>query len=473
MLALVISSCSDTTDTVGNTLTSDVDRFTIQTDTFDITTKSIAAGSVLSRSVYTYLGRIKDPETGTYITCDYATQFSLLENEASKLFENKDSIVNRDGFDEPQVDSCYISILLNSYQGDSLAAMKLSLQELGTPMKGNGIYYTDFDPEEMGFVRTDDGAVKKQQVYAVTDLTLSDSVRGVSRTSAYYEMIRVFLNDEYQDKEGKKYNNYGTYIMQSYYKDKSKFKNFNTFVRNVCPGFYLKTTDGQGVVLEVAYTQLVLVYRYKNNGKVYRTTKAFNATAEVLQATHIRYDQDAIDGLVETDTCTFLKTPAGIYTEVTLPIDDIKKGHESDTITSAKVSFSRMRPKNDISEIMLEEPTSVLLVEKDSLYSFFENNGTPDSEKVFLATYNSSQKTYSFNNISSMINRMYARRGKSEDWNKAVLIPVQVTTSGSTSSTSTVSDVSNEMNVNSVRLVGGPANSHAPIRMSVIYNVNK
>ena len=325
----------------------------------------------------------------------------------------------------------------------------------------------------MGFVRTDDGAVKKQQVYAVTDLTLSDSVRGVSRTSAYYEMIRVFLNDEYQDKEGKKYNNYGTYIMQSYYKDKSKFKNFNTFVRNVCPGFYLKTTDGQGVVLEVAYTQLVLVYRYKNNGKVYRTTKAFNATAEVLQATHIRYDQDAIDGLVETDTCTFLKTPAGIYTEVTLPIDDIKKGHESDTITSAKVSFSRMRPKNDISEIMLEEPTSVLLVEKDSLYSFFENNGTPDSEKVFLATYNSSQKTYSFNNISSMINRMYARRGKSEDWNKAVLIPVQVTTSGSTSSTSTVSDVSNEMNVNSVRLVGGPANSHAPIRMSVIYNVNK
>ena len=26
------------------------------------------------------------------------------------------------------------------------------------------------------------------------------------------------------------------------------------------------------------------------------------------------------------DTCTYLKTPAGIYTEVTLPVDDIKKG---------------------------------------------------------------------------------------------------------------------------------------------------
>ena len=66
---------------------------------------------------------------------------------------------------------------------------------------------------------------------------------------------------------------------------------------------------------------------------------------------------------------------------------------------------------------------------------------------------------------------MYARKGKSADWNKAVLIPVEVQTSSSTSSTA--SGIANEMNVNSVRLVGGSANKHAPIRLSVIYNVNK
>jgi hypothetical protein len=113
-----------------------------------------------------------------------------------------------------------------------------------------------------------------------------------------------------------------------------------------------------------------------------------------------------------------------------------------------------------------------LLIERDSLYTFFENNGTPDNITSYLATYNSSQKTYSFNNISYLINRMYARKGKSENWNKAVLIPVEVETSSTTSSTSS-SGIANEMNVNSVRLVGGANNKHAPIRMSVIYNVNK
>ena len=154
---------------------------------------------------------------------------------------------------------------------------------------------------------------------------------------------------------------------------------------------------------------------------------------------------------------------------MTLPIDDIKKGHENDTITSAKVTFTRMRPRSDLSEVILEEPTQVLLIEKDSLKSFFEDNGTPDNMKAYLATYNSNQKTYSFNNLSYMINRMYARKGQSENWNKAVLIPVEV----QSNSSSTASGIANEMNVNSIRLVGGAANRHAPIRMSVIYNVNK
>jgi hypothetical protein len=157
---------------------------------------------------------------------------------------------------------------------------------------------------------------------------------------------------------------------------------------------------------------------------------------------------------------------------VTLPIDDIKKGHENDTITSAKVTFTRMRSRSNTSEVILEEPTRLLLIELDSLRSFFEVNGTPDNITSYLATYNSAQKTYSFNNLAYLINNMYSHKGKSENWNKAVLIPVEVETSTTTSSTAS-SGIANEMNVNSVRLVGGANNKHAPIRMSVIYNVNK
>ena len=469
LLTAAISSCSEDTSTLGYSLTSDVDRFTIETDTFDITTRSIAAGSVLSRNAYSYLGRIKDPETGTYIKCDYTMQFSLLESEVNSLFKSSESIFGRDENNQPIVDSCNVHILINTYQGDSLTAMKLALMELNKPMKSTDAIYTDYDPEAAGIVRTDVGAVRSEKVYSASDLTLSDSMRNVYRTGKYFAYVKVPLNKEYIDKDGKKYNNYGTYIMRKYYENTSYFKNFNSFIRNVCPGFYIKSTDGQGIIIEVAFTQLNIYYRYKSDDVVYSASCSLNSTDEVLKATHISYDKTGIDKLVENDTCTYLKTPAGIYTEVTLPIDDIKKGHENDTITSAKVTFTRMRPRSDLSEVILEEPTQVLLIEKDSLKSFFEDNGTPDNMKAYLATYNSNQKTYSFNNLSYMINRMYARKGQSENWNKAVLIPVEV----QSNSSSTASGIANEMNVNSIRLVGGTANRHAPIRMSVIYNVNK
>ena len=469
LLTAAISSCSEDTSTLGYSLTSDVDRFTIETDTFDITTRSIAAGSVLSRNAYSYLGRIKDPETGTYIKCDYTMQFSLLESEVNSLFKSSESIFGRDENDQPIVDSSNVHILINTYQGDSLTAMKLALMELNKPMKSTDAIYTDYDPEAAGIVRTDVGAVRSEKVYSASDLTLSDSMRNVYRTGKYFAYVKVPLNKEYIDKDGKKYNNYGTYIMRKYYENSSYFKNFNSFIRNVCPGFYIKSTDGQGIIIEVAFTQLNIYYRYKSDDVVYSASCSLNSTDEVLKATHISYDKTGIDKLVENDTCTYLKTPAGIYTEVTLPIDDIKKGHENDTITSAKVTFTRMRPRSDLSEVILEEPTQVLLIEKDSLKSFFEDNGTPDNMKAYLATYNSNQKTYSFNNLSYMINRMYARKGQSENWNKAVLIPVEV----QSNSSSTASGIANEMNVNSIRLVGGAANRHAPIRMSVIYNVNK
>ena len=469
LLTAAISSCSEDTSTLGYSLTSDVDRFTIETDTFDITTRSIAAGSVLSRNAYSYLGRIKDPETGTYIKCDYTMQFSLLESEVNSLFKSSESIFGRDENNQPIVDSCNVHILINTYQGDSLTAMKLALMELNKPMKSTDAIYTDYDPEAAGIVRTDVGAVRSEKVYSASDLTLSDSMRNVYRTGKYFAYVKVPLNKEYIDKDGKKYNNYGTYIMRKYYENTSYIKNINSLIRNVCPGFYIKSTDGQGIIIEVAFTQLNIYYRYKSDDVVYSASCSLNSTDEVLKATHISYDKTGIDKLVENDTCTYLKTPAGIYTEVTLPIDDIKKGHENDTITSAKVTFTRMRPRSDLSEVILEEPTQVLLIEKDSLKSFFEDNGTPDNMKAYLATYNSNQKTYSFNNLSYMINRMYARKGQSENWNKAVLIPVEV----QSNSSSTASGIANEMNVNSIRLVGGADNRHAPIRMSVIYNVNK
>lgn len=485
LFTVAISSCDTETTTMGNSLTIDADRFTIITDTFDVATQSIKVDSVLSRSTYTYLGRIKDPETGAYITSDFSTQFHILENETN-LFPNKEYILGLDDDGLPVADSCFVNIMINSYQGDSLTAMKLMLRELESPVKENKTYYTDFSPAEKGYLRTDANALKQNKIYSISDLTLSDSLRAVYRGSAYYEYIKIPLNKPYTAKDGTRYKNYGTYLLRTYYDHPEYFKNSSTFAHYVCPGFYIETIDGLGVMSEVAYTQLQVYFRYQVDDVQHVSSRTFNATQEVLQTTHIKNDKESIKKLVEDETCTYLKTPAGIFTEVTLPVDEIIQGrltdnisHINDTITSAKISFSRMNVQNELSDIVLEEPTSLLMVERDSMYTFFEKNMVPDDKTSFVATYNSTLKTYSFNNISTLINAMYHdRRNKSVNWNKVVLIPVQLTTTTTQASyyytaTTTVTGVSNEMNINSVRLVGGSNNQHAPVRISVIYNTNE
>jgi hypothetical protein len=119
---------------------------------------------------------------------------------------------------------------------------------------------------------------------------------------------------------------------------------------------------------------------------------------------------------------------------------------------------------------LLAEPQYLMILERDSLYSFFENRNLPNNVASYVASYNSNKNTYTFNNISGMINSMYNKRNLSANWNKAVIVPVQVTTASTSSSTSSIASVNNELNVVSVRLVGGSNNKHDPTRISIVYS---
>jgi hypothetical protein len=455
---------------MGNSLTIPVDKFTVTTDTFNVSTRSIIADSVLARSSSCYIGRLKDPETGSYVSCDFTTQLSLLENQG--LFVSSDKVLGRDADGQPIADSCRLAIVIDSYMGDSLTAMKLRVTELATPLKENKLYYSNFDPKAEGYLRTD--GLTQNKMWTVSDLTSSDSIRALRRKGAYYESITIPMDNPYTDKAGNTYNNYGTYFLRQYYSHPEHFKNSQALIHNVCPGFYFETTDGQGVICQVERTQLSIYYHYRENDTTYSHPITIDGTEEVLQTTHYTRDRASIEQLAANNECTYLKAPDGIFTEVTLPVDDIKLNHEKDSLSSARIVFRRMNDQNEMSDVVLQEPTNLLMVERDSLYSFFEDRSLPNNITSYLATYNSSRNSYTFNNISGLINHMYANRNKSVNWNKVVLVPVTITTTASSSSSSsTVTGVNNEMRVMSVRMVGGSNNPHAPVRISVVYNKNQ
>ncbi len=471
IVVFLAAACDDNTDTLGGSLTSNMDHLEIATDTFVLSTRSIAADSVLARNTTSYLGAIRDPETGEYITSHYMTQFHTLENYE---FPPLDSIASVDAYGDIVADSCELRIYWASYYGDSLTSMKCSVYELDNPMKESVNYYSNFDPLAEGLIRdAASGGLKANKSYTLEDMNVERSTRD---DTYYTKNIRVLLNDPYTAKDGKTYNNYGTYVMRKYYTeyggDPENFKNSVMLANNVVPGFYIESSGGLGNMAEVRLTQLNIYFSYKDaQDSIYAGTTSFAGTEEVLQRTNYVNESGKIAELVADNTCTYLKTPAGIFTEVTIPVDDICLNHANDTINSAKFTLQRLN--NTIkSEYSLDIPQTLLILPADSLYSFFENKDVANYKTSFLASYNSTDNTYVFNNIGSMVKAMQQAKlegGTSENWNKAVIVPVVTSYNVS----STLSNVVHDMSLAGTRLVGGPENPNGDIKISVIYSKYK
>lgn len=461
LMAMTISACDEDTQGIGSSLTNDVDRFTLFNDTFKVSTRSIIVDSVLAKGSSCYLGCMKDPETNDYVTSSYTTQFVMLEALTNSLLPAEANIVNTiDG--EAIVDSCHLNIYIDSSIGDTLAPMKLTVYELGTPASEGKLYYSDFDPIEEQLVRLD--GIKKTKNYTHVNYLLKDSLRN---TTTYLPYINVLLNEPYTDKNGKQYYNYGTYVMQMFYRHPEYFKNSYTFAKNVCPGFYIESTGGSGIMSKIFTTELILYFQKKgDDGNVVSDKRIFSATEEVLQTSNITHNKKRIEQLANDNTCTYLKTPAGIFTEVTLPIDDIMVGHEKDTIASAQITFPCYRKTDDNA---LKAPSYLVMLPKAQFYTFFENRELPDSKMTFLGWLNGTDDAYEFSNISTLVTSLYKDKAKNgADWNKVVLVPIE-RNSGVESATSTTK-VSNLMSLTSTRLIGGSQNTHQPITISIIYS---
>ena len=278
-MAMALMSCDDTTETIGSSLTDNMDNLEVSTDTFEVTTRSIVADSVLSRNNVGYLGIIKDPETGTYVTADFMAQFHSLEGFT---FPEKENIVNHDADNEIIADSCEIKLYFKEFFGDSLANMKLTAYEMEHALQEGKQYYSNFDPEKEGLLRS--GGLQKDLVYTLADKGESDSIKS---SKNYTRSIRIRLNDLYTAKNGRTYNNYGTYVMKTYYEHPEYFKNTYSFINKVCPGFYFKMKSGVGSMATIFATQLNIYIRYHNTKKdsTYTVAATFTGTEEVLQAT--------------------------------------------------------------------------------------------------------------------------------------------------------------------------------------------
>lgn len=466
----VLSACDDDTGTIG--IYPETDGLTHSHAIVNVATRSIGLGAVRTASDINYLGDIIDPETETRIRSEFAAQFHTFENykfpEKSQMFPVDTTLAIPEDHSQDSVfcDSVEIRLYFENYYGDGDNPMKLEVYPLSKHniLSEDSVYYSDIDLTKYIDAGTKPIATK---VFAPNDYTLSDSELN---SSTHSNNIRIVLP-----------NKWGTQLMQAYYENPDNFKDSYSFIRNVCPGFYFKLKSGSGNMISVDVGTINVYFTYYDKVRPDSTLSGmarFASTPEVIQST--RFVNDDLQQLIDDENCTYLKTPAGIGTEVTLPVKEIMAGHEKDSLSKARLILTRYNKKED--NYTLGTPGHVLLVRKQDMKSFFENKQVSNSLTSYTTAFDATYNTYTFENICRLVSYIQAEKkegmrsenlsesqweAKYPEWNKCVVIPVKRSTTQDSYGNVYETSVTHDMDMNSVRLIGG---KNAPLQMQVIYS---
>lgn len=441
---LTFIACDDTTDTLGSAMMPSTDLMTKQSKTYEVTTQSYSAGdSVLARSSKSYLGQFTDPETGTVVHSDFLAQFHCIED-----FAFPDSIIG------DSIISTEVLLFVDSYVGDSLATFKVSVYPLTKILDPDADYYTNIQPEN--YCDTDAEPITVKW-YTLSDRTVDEEER---QKSSYLNRIRIPLP-----------NTIGNEILQAYKEHPEYFRDSESWINSGLPGskgFYFKLESGDGAMAYINIAQFNMNLRYYDREEETDTTGMcqFAATEEVIQAT--RFENYNLEHLLLDNQSTYLKSPAGIFTMATLPVDQL---NYNDTINSAKITFTRYNDKVS-SSFKLGIPKYLLMVRLDDyLNGYFEQYRTADSNTSYLARFDSSTNTYTYSNISHLMTTMMQELQDgtaTENYNKVLLIPVEPTFDSTSlgASTSSLVKLCHDFSMSSARLVGGKDDK---LKLEVIY----
>ncbi|WP_308763175.1 DUF4270 domain-containing protein [uncultured Bacteroides sp.] len=467
-LAATLYSCDDTTTGIGD-FVADADEITASAQTFEATTKTLKytdlnPDGVFSRTSNAYLGKFTDPDFGTYTT-DFITQINCTEN-----FEFPETMQD--------IISTTLELSYSSFFGDSLAPMRVRVDLLNQAIDDTGedlgLYYTSYNPEN--FYNKNEEALAEQD-YAVRDNSWTEEeIDSIKSANGYYPPLVIDLD---KAKKAKGEETFSTYLKRKYNEDKNNFKDSYSFIHNVLPGFYVHNTSGEGSILYIGAIWLRMKVSYlmeSSSGKVdslVYTSIPFAATNEVYMSTRLSNSGDNLERLAAETHNTYLKTPAGLCTEVKLPLKEMYEALGNDTLNSVSMSFTKYKNVSETSAsspYKMGTPQNLLLIRKSEVKDFFEQKQNYDSKTSFLGTYSSTTNSYSFSQVNRLISQIFSdMRTKEEpaegwdEYNTLVLIPVKT----ETDSQGNTIGLSHDLEVNSAKLVGGEDGEK--IKMEVIY----
>ncbi|MCC8146979.1 MAG: DUF4270 domain-containing protein [Bacteroidales bacterium] len=412
---IYLTACDDTIDSIGSGIQPDGDKIEIYDLSLNISGETVKLDSIYAKSISASLGNIKHPVYGS-LKGEYACQFY-----PSAEFE-LDSMIKND------IDSIKLQIMYFNFQGDPLTPMEVSVYPVDEPLKND--YYSGIDLTQYADMQT----LLGKRAYTARDLNISDSIYD-SSSSSTYKVLSVTLPKELGQK-----------FFEEYKKgDQGAFASQEAF-SNFFPGTYIASTFGNGCLLDVERTSIFIYYQRRweaistitgNDTIIEGTTYAsLNVTKEVTQLnSYVNSGEEEL--LAPNADKMYLKTPAGLYSKLTIPLAQIIDSIGNRKFSNVELSLSAY-PKED-SEYLWDFPgtyqnvgielakSKILLIEPDSVVPFFEQQKAADNLTSYYSTFNSSTSSYVFRNISNVLqNAIDKTEGNNYKDLELLVIPVTV-----------------------------------------------
>lgn len=400
--ATSFTGCDDDS-TIGESIIQDQLAVVVNDTSFTLTGHSIAADTLLSRTVTQIIGSIEAPGYGE-LSSDFVTQFM-----PSLALDTVGVSVN-------EIDSLKLVFSMDpkAFTGDSLAPMGLEVYRLTEDLK-TPIYNT-FDPAGKYDAANPLGSV----MYNATTMGQPDSVQGATVRNIEVTLPRSL----------------GQELYAAFRDNPENYATPSAFSKNVFNGIYVRNSFGSGRIIRIAQTVMRMYYHTTvatasgADSTINHTGSYFAVTPEVITNNNLSLKLASSLKDRAKEGQAIVVAPAGMDVEITFPARDIIDNYRANNKGLGVVNQLTMQiPASTIdNKYNIVAPPHLLLVLSSKKKEFFANGKVNDNMTSFYAAYDGDSHSYTFSGLRDYIVDLMERDQITADDYTFTLVPVTVTT---------------------------------------------